>query len=153
MSRQPFERSRRPVLSTGPRRRSAIFVSWRATRRARALWYAVALAYFGHQRAEEFLGQALYHTCNQTRPQSLRAFLSSDRRVCSVDSAGQLFAFSLPPSPTAPGFAAAPCQVSFGGRMWGVVPRRQPTARPLPNACRIWLKIPPATGCAIILEQ
>ena len=27
-----------------------------------------ALAYFGYQRSEEFLGHALHHTCDQTRP-------------------------------------------------------------------------------------
>jgi len=27
-----------------------------------------ALAYFGYQRSEEFLGHTLHHTCDQTRP-------------------------------------------------------------------------------------
>src|ERR1700730_14004820 len=83
-----LQRSYRHVAATsrtwpqaGPERQAATKISYRrvlrATRLARALRYAVALAYFGHQRGEEFLGQALYHTCDQTRPElrQLSAYL------------------------------------------------------------------------------
>ncbi len=67
LSQQQVERNRRPILNAEPRRGSAILRILASESAERALRYAVALAYFGYQRCEEFFGHAPHDTGDKTR--------------------------------------------------------------------------------------